>query len=163
MLTEFREAPKRGEEGFAPLIVVATSAFGLGIDRPDVVVVVVDAANLERNLFLTSQVLELGIPAVVALNQVDAAEAAGIRIDAIELTLELGAPVVPTVAMRGEGLDVLKSAIRKAPGLDRPERRFELPPEADTQKVKAEFKKGILAVHAPKAITATPKKVEIGK
>ena len=43
------------------------------------------------------------------------------------------------------------------------ERRFELPPEADTQKVKAEFKKGILAVHAPKAITATPKKVEIGK
>jgi ferrous iron transport protein B len=101
-----------------------------GIDRPDVVVVVVDAANLERNLFLTSQVLELGIPAVVALNQVDAAEAAGVRIDAIELTLELGAPVVPTVAMRGEGLDVLKSAIRKAPGLDRPERRFELPPEA---------------------------------
>lgn len=101
-----------------------------GIDRPDVVVVVVDAANLERNLFLTSQVLELGIPAVVALNQVDAAEAAGVRIDAIELTLELGAPVVPTVAMRGEGLDVLRSAIRKAPGLERPERRFELPAEA---------------------------------
>jgi ferrous iron transport protein B len=101
-----------------------------GINRPDVVVVVVDAANLERNLFLTSQVLELGLPTVVALNQVDAAEAAGIRIDAIELTLELGAPVVPTVAMRGEGLDVLKSAIRKAPGLPRPERRFELPAEA---------------------------------
>ncbi|HEX6367667.1 MAG TPA: ferrous iron transport protein B [Longimicrobium sp.] len=101
-----------------------------GIDRPDVVVVVVDAANLERNLFLTSQVLELGLPTVVALNQIDAAEAAGIRIDAIELTLELGAPVVPTVAMRGEGLDVLKSAIRKAPGLDRPTRQFELPAEA---------------------------------
>src|SRR5688500_9774113 len=101
-----------------------------GIDRPDVVVVVADAANLERNLFLASQVLELGLPAVVALNQVDAAEAAGIRIDAVELTLELGAPVVPIVAIRGEGLDVLKSAIRKAPGLDRPERRFELPAEA---------------------------------
>lgn len=43
------------------------------------------------------------------------------------------------------------------------ERRFELPPEADTQEVKAEFKKGILAVHAPKTITAAPKKVEIGK
>ena len=43
------------------------------------------------------------------------------------------------------------------------ERRFELPPEADTQKAKAEFKKGILAVRAPKAITAAPKKVEIGK
>jgi ferrous iron transport protein B len=102
-----------------------------GIDRPDVVVVVVDAANLERNLFLASQVLELGIPTVVALNQVDAAEAAGIRIDAIELTLELGAPVVPTVAMRGQGLDVLRGAIRKAPGLDRPERQFALPAEAE--------------------------------
>lgn len=100
-----------------------------GIDQPDVVVVVVDAANLERNLFLASQVLELGLPTVIALNQVDAAEAAGIRIDAIELTLELGAPVVPTVAMRGEGLDVLKSAIRKAPGLPRPERQFALPAE----------------------------------
>jgi ferrous iron transport protein B len=101
-----------------------------GIDKPDVVVVVVDAANLERNLFLASQVLELGLPTVVALNQVDAAEAAGIRIDAVELTLELGAPVVPIVAIRGEGLDVLRSAIRKAPGLPRPERRFELPAEA---------------------------------
>jgi ferrous iron transport protein B len=101
-----------------------------GIDRPDVAVVVADAANLERNLFLASQVLELGLPAVVALNQVDAAEAAGIRIDAVELTLELGAPVVPIVAIRGEGLDVLKSAIRKAPGLPRPERQFALPAEA---------------------------------
>ncbi|HEX2076911.1 MAG TPA: ferrous iron transport protein B [Longimicrobium sp.] len=101
-----------------------------GIDRPDVAVVVADAANLERNLFLASQVLELGLPTVVALNQVDAAEAAGIRIDAVELTLELGAPVVPTVATRGEGLDVLKGAIRKAVALPRPERRFDLPAEA---------------------------------
>jgi ferrous iron transport protein B len=101
-----------------------------GIDKPDVVVVVADAANLERNLFLASQVLELGLPTVIALNQVDAAEAAGIRIDAVELTLELGAPVVPTVAMRGEGLDVLKSAIRKAPALPRPARQFVLPAEA---------------------------------
>jgi ferrous iron transport protein B len=101
-----------------------------GIDRPDVVIVVVDAANLERNLFLASQVLELGLPTVVALNQVDAAEAAGLRIDAIELTLELGAPVVPIVATRGQGLDVLRSAVRKAVDLPRPERRFELPAPA---------------------------------
>ncbi|HEX6909863.1 MAG TPA: ferrous iron transport protein B [Longimicrobium sp.] len=100
-----------------------------GIDRPDVAVVVADAANLERNLFLASQVLELGLPTVVALNQVDAAEAAGIHVDAVELTLELGAPVVPTVATRGQGLDVLKSAVRKAAGLPRPERQFTLPPE----------------------------------
>jgi ferrous iron transport protein B len=101
-----------------------------GIDRPDVAVVVADAANLERNLFLASQVLELGLPTVVALNQVDAAEAAGMHVDAVELTLELGAPVVPTVATKGQGLDVLKSAVRKAAGLPRPERRFELPAEA---------------------------------
>lgn len=101
-----------------------------GIDRPDVAVVVADAANLERNLFLASQVLELGLPTVVALNQVDAAEAAGIHVDAVELTLELGAPVVPTVATRGQGLDVLKSAVRKAASLPRPERQFSLPAEA---------------------------------
>src|SRR3954466_3846211 len=62
-----------------------------GVDLPDVVVVVADAQNLERNLFLATQVLELGLPAVVALNQVDAALAAGIRVDPVELTLELGA------------------------------------------------------------------------
>jgi ferrous iron transport protein B len=98
-----------------------------GIDRPDVAVVVADAANLERNLFLASQVLELGLPTVVALNQVDAAEAAGIHVDAVELTLELGAPVVATVATKGQGLDVLKSAVRKAAGLPRPARQFTLP------------------------------------
>jgi ferrous iron transport protein B len=101
-----------------------------GIDRPDVAIVVADAANLERNLFLASQVLELGLPCVVALNQVDAAEAAGMHVDAVELALELGAPVVPTVATRGQGLDVLKSAVRKAAALPRPARQFALPPEA---------------------------------
>ncbi len=101
-----------------------------GVPAPDAVVVVVDAQNLERNLFLASQVLELGLPTVVALNQVDAAEAAGLRIDPVELTLQLGAPVVPTVATRGQGLDVLKNAVRSAPGLPRPERKFELSAEA---------------------------------
>src|SRR5690606_4168621 len=68
-----------------------------GVPEQDVVVVVVDAQNLERNLFLASQVLELGVPTVIALNQMDAAAAAGIQVDPVELTLELGAPVVPTV------------------------------------------------------------------
>jgi ferrous iron transport protein B len=98
-----------------------------GVPAPDAVVVVLDAQNLERNLFLASQVLELGLPTVVALNQVDAAEAAGLRIDAVELTVLLGAPVIPTVATRGQGLDVLKRAIRGARELPRPERQFALP------------------------------------
>ncbi|MFL5381994.1 MAG: ferrous iron transport protein B [Longimicrobiaceae bacterium] len=101
-----------------------------GVARPDVVVVVADAQNLERNLFLASQVLELGLPTVIALNQVDAALAAGTRVDPIELTLELGAPVVATVATKGEGVELLKRAIGKAVGLAPAERRFELPPEA---------------------------------
>jgi len=101
-----------------------------GLDTPDVVVVVLDAQNLERNLFLASQVLELGLPTVVALNQVDAALAAGLKPDVVELTMELGAPVVATVATRGEGLDLLKQAIAKAPGLPRPSRQFALPAAA---------------------------------
>ncbi|MDB4952333.1 MAG: ferrous iron transport protein [Gemmatimonadetes bacterium] len=101
-----------------------------GVPAPDVVVVVVDAQNLERNLFLASQVLELGVPTVIALNQVDAARAAGLQVDPIELTLELGAPVVATVATRGEGLDVLKHAVAQAPSLPRPERLFSLPADA---------------------------------
>ncbi|HWK89587.1 MAG TPA: ferrous iron transport protein B, partial [Longimicrobium sp.] len=101
-----------------------------GLPRPDVVVVVADAANLERNLFLASQVLELGLPTVVALNQVDAAQAAGIQVDPVELTLELGAPVVTTVATRGEGLDVLRRAVRQAPTLPLAERQFSLPADA---------------------------------
>jgi ferrous iron transport protein B len=91
---------------------------------------VLDAQNLERNLFLASQVIDLGVPTVIALNQVDAARAAGLQIDPIELTLELGAPVVATVATRGEGLDVLKHAVAQAPSLPRPERRFEVPSAA---------------------------------
>ena len=88
--------------------------------RPDVVLVVVDAVHLERNLFLASQVLELGIPVVIALNQFDVAEQEGIRIDVPELIHELGVPVVPTVAMRGEGLEPVKRALITATALPSP-------------------------------------------
>jgi ferrous iron transport protein B len=100
--------------------------------RPDVVLVVVDAVHLERNLFLTSQVLELGFPVVVALNQIDIADAEGIRIDVPELIHELGVSIVPTVAKRGEGLEPLKNALLTALTLPVPERRFVLPATAQT-------------------------------
>ncbi|MBL0937461.1 MAG: ferrous iron transport protein B [Gemmatimonadaceae bacterium] len=100
--------------------------------RPDVVLVVVDASHLERNLFLTGQVLELGIPVVVALNQFDVAESQGIGIDVPELSHELGVQVIPTVAKRGEGLDPLKQALVRATVLPAPVRRFRLP--ADVQR-----------------------------
>src|SRR5207342_3751330 len=63
--------------------------------RPDVVVTIVDASNLERNLYLTTQVLELGVPVVVALNMVDVAHAQGLKIDITRLGQQLGVPVVP--------------------------------------------------------------------
>ncbi len=98
-----------------------------GEPKPDVVVVVADALHLERNLYLVSQVLELGIPTVVALNQVDAAADAGVEVDAVALIHELGAPVVPTIATRGEGLDVLRRAVVSVLDLPLPVRPFTLP------------------------------------
>src|SRR5262249_12011894 len=79
--------------------------------RPDVVVSIVDASNVERNLYLTVQALDLGVPVVVALNMVDLAEAQGIQIDAAALSAGLGVPVVPIQANKKRGLDELKSAI----------------------------------------------------
>lgn len=80
-------------------------------EHPDAVICVVDASNLERNLYLVVQVLELGVPVVVALNMVDHAESMGIEIEVARLARLLGnVPVIPTVASRGKGLDQLLSA-----------------------------------------------------
>jgi ferrous iron transport protein B len=95
---------------------------------PDVVLVVVDAVHLERNLFLAGQIIELGLPVVIALNQFDVAQDEGITIDVPELIHELGVPIVPTVAKRGEGLDPLKRALLTATTLPAPSRKFVLPP-----------------------------------
>ena len=82
-----------------------------GEPAPDLVVCVVDATNLERNLYLTSQVLDLGLPVVVALNQMDAARAHGLVVDVLGLSTALGVPVVPLSARHGEGLDGLRDAL----------------------------------------------------
>lgn len=79
-------------------------------ERPDLVVNVVDATNLERNLYLTAQLLELGVPVVMALNIHDEAEAKGYRIDARGLEERLGIRVVPTSATRRQGLGALLDA-----------------------------------------------------
>ncbi|HQL48867.1 MAG TPA: ferrous iron transport protein B [Holophaga sp.] len=79
----------------------------------DVIVNVLDASNLERNLYLTSQLLELGRPIVFVLNMWDDAERAGLRLDMPMMERLLGGPVVATVGNRSEGLDVLKAAILK--------------------------------------------------
>ncbi|MCE7902317.1 MAG: ferrous iron transport protein B [Gammaproteobacteria bacterium PRO9] len=85
-----------------------------GAARPDVVLAVVDATNLRRNLFLVTQLAELGLPLVVALNLSDVAEARGIHIDAEALGRELHASVVPVSAGRGTGMVELRAALAQA-------------------------------------------------
>lgn len=79
---------------------------------PDVVINLIDATNLERNLYLTTQILELGLPVVIALNMMDLVEKNGDTIDVDKLSRELGCPIVPTSALKGRGMDELvKTAI----------------------------------------------------
>ena len=82
---------------------------------PDAVINLVDATNLERNLYLTSQILNLGVPVVIALNMMDLVEKNGDKIDVDGLSRELGCPIVPTSALKGRGMeDVVKVAIDAA-------------------------------------------------
>ncbi|MDH7564505.1 MAG: ferrous iron transport protein B [Candidatus Bathyarchaeota archaeon] len=82
----------------------------IAIEKPDVVINVIDASALERNLYLTQQLLELEAPLVVSLNQVDLAAKKGLKIDAEKLSALLSVPVVPTVAVAGSGISELLSA-----------------------------------------------------
>ena len=77
----------------------------------DVVAVVLDSTNLERNLYLAAQIAELGCPMVLVLNMSDAAAADGFRIDDAGLAAVFAAPVVRTVARTGEGLEALTAAL----------------------------------------------------
>jgi ferrous iron transport protein B len=106
-------APRSPDEMVAVDVILGRQE---GEERPDVVVSIVDASNLERNLYLTTQALELGVPIVVALNMVDLAESQGVRIDADELSRRLGVPVVPIQANKKKGLDSLRSAVARAAG-----------------------------------------------
>ncbi|HWD19444.1 MAG TPA: ferrous iron transport protein B [Verrucomicrobiae bacterium] len=85
-----------------------------GVPPPSLVVVVVDASNLERNLYFATQVIELGHPTIIALNMVDVAESNGQKIDDAALSRELGTSVIPMVASTGQGMKVLRSQILEA-------------------------------------------------
>jgi ferrous iron transport protein B len=76
-------------------------------ERPQLIIDIVDASNLERNLYLAIQFMELGIPVCIALNMIDVAEKRGVKIDIAKLSALLGAPVVPTIARSGKGRDEL--------------------------------------------------------
>ncbi|OPY38725.1 MAG: hypothetical protein A4E35_00509 [Methanoregula sp. PtaU1.Bin051] len=80
-------------------------------NRPDVVVNIVDASALERNLFFTLQLAELNVPLIVVVNQIDLAAEKGIFIDTEKLAGMLGVPVIPTIAIHGKGISALSDAI----------------------------------------------------
>lgn len=80
-------------------------------EKPNVIIDIVDATNIERNLYLTIQILETGIPTVIALNMMDEVEARGMSIDLALLSKELGVPVVPIVARSAKGIKALMQAV----------------------------------------------------
>jgi ferrous iron transport protein B len=117
-------APRSPDEMVAVALVLGQQA---GEARPGVLLTIVDASNLERNLYLTTQALELGVPVVVALNMIDVAEGLGIRLDADRLARQLGVRVVPIQANKGRGLDRLKQAVAEAAADGPPARTVPFP------------------------------------
>lgn len=79
-------------------------------NRPDVIVNIVDGTNLERNLYLTTQLLELGIPTVIAINMMDVVKKNGDKINTAELEKQLNCKIVKISALKGEGLSALAEA-----------------------------------------------------
>ena len=82
-------------------------------EKPDVVIDIVDASNLERNLYLTTQIIELGVPVVVALNMIDVVKRKGEVISTVALSKELGCPVCEISAITNDGVDNLKKVLGK--------------------------------------------------
>jgi ferrous iron transport protein B len=83
----------------------------LARERPDVVIAIIDASSLERNLYLVCELLQLGVPMVAALNMMDVARSSGLEVDVAALQAALGVPVVPMVARDGQGISPLLEAI----------------------------------------------------
>jgi ferrous iron transport protein B len=100
--------PKSPDEAVTRNVLLGQQA---GEARPDLLLIVVDAANLENHLRFTLELLALGMPVVVALNMVDLATRDGLELDAARLAADLGVPVIPTVAVRKRGLDHLREAL----------------------------------------------------
>lgn len=101
--------------------------------RPDVVLAIVDASNLDRHLYLTTQLLELGVPVVLAVNMVDVAEGQGITVDVPALARETGLRVVATRANKGVGIADLKDALKASVGAKAPTTGPRLPEPVDRE------------------------------
>jgi ferrous iron transport protein B len=104
-----------------------------GVPAPAVTIAVVDATNLERNLYLVTQILEHGRPVVVALTMFDMAERAGTEIDVEKLSDGLGVPVVPVIASQKTGLDQLAAAVWQQIGIAGPGAGWRMSPAAESE------------------------------
>jgi len=113
-------APESPDERIAVDVLLVRAA---GVRAADVIVIVLDAENIERHLYFASEILELGRPTVIALNRVDRLAATGATIDIPELIHELGAVVMPVVATKGQGVEALRRAITLAHTLPVPDVR----------------------------------------
>jgi len=89
------------------------------VEKADIVINVVDATNLERNLFLTTELMERDVPLIIALNMIDEAGHKGVKIDIEKMESELGVPVIPTVAVSGEGLKDLVDSLSSSVNIDK--------------------------------------------
>ena len=108
-------------------------------ENPDVIIDLVDATNIERNLYLTTQLIETGVPVVIALNMADLLEKRGIKIDTKRLSMLLDCPIIETSALRGEGLDkLIDEAVKvaKSSKVDLPKEIFSKDMEAAIAEVK---------------------------
>ena len=108
-------------------------------ENPDVIIDLVDATNIERNLYLTTQLIETGVPVVIALNMADLLEKRGIKIDTKRLSMLLDCPIIATSALRGEGLDkLIDEAVKvaKSSKVDLPKEIFSKDMEAAIDEVK---------------------------
>lgn len=108
-------------------------------ETPTAILLVLDASNLARNLYLALQVLELGVPTVVALNMADVAERAGLAVDSDALSEALGVVVVPTNARTGEGMAPLVDALRQCPSTLTPRPLALAQDDSDAQAVVEKF------------------------
>ena len=106
-----------------------------GERRPDALIIVVDAGNLDNHLCFALELIALGLPCIVALNMVDLAERDGLTLDAARLAADLGVPVIPTVAVRKRGLEDLRGAVTQAVPADRPE-QGDAAPAADPARLR---------------------------
>jgi ferrous iron transport protein B len=123
-------APRSPDEMVAVDVLLGLQA---GEPRPDLLVCIVDASNLERNLYLTTQALELGLPVVVALNMVDVASSHGLTIDVPALSRRLGVPVVPIQANQRKGLEELRQAVVARLGSAAPSEHPRFPEAFETE------------------------------